>query len=104
MLLKIILPTQLNIVKFILPSRFLAHVEEMEDHQSILESPALELDDFPEIASFHDSQDTYMREINQPNIYSKLDIKFSTPIDTPAWYHSNSSTQESGILLPFSNP
>ena len=50
---------------------------------------ALELDDSPEIANFDDSQDSYLREINQPNIDRKFDKNISTPIDTTAWYQSN---------------
>ena len=73
--------------------------------QSILEPPDVELDNFPEIASFHESQDSYMREINQSNIYSKFDINITTPhIDNPDCYQSNWPTQESYMSLPFPNP
>ena len=87
-------------MKCILSSRFLAHVEEMEDNQSILEPPDVELDNFPEIASFHESQDSYMREINQSNIYCKFVINITTPhIDNPACYQSNWPTQESYMSI-----
>ena len=44
-----------------------------------------------------------MREISDPNIYSKFNIVNIPPIDTPVWYQANSPTQ-SDLLNPFSNP
>ena len=74
----------------------------MEAHQTILEPCAVEIDEISEIPGFHDSQDSYMREISDPNIYSKFNIV--DPIDTPVWYQANSPTHESELLTPFSNP